>query len=302
MKGRERNDLNWAVEGESWPNRAASRFVEAGGIKWHVQVAGDGPVLLLLHGTASSTHSWRDLLPLLAERFTVVAPDFPDHAFTIAQVGYKPDMASFALSVTSLLRTLELKPVMAVGHSAGAAVAVRMAIDGLESAQELRGIVGINAALRPFQGAPGKLFPSMARMLFANPIAPRLFAWGASDLTRVERLIRGSGSTIDDESLALYHRLMRSQTHIAGALGMMAHWNLDRFERRLGELDLPLLLLVGNKDLAVPPSDAKVVERLAPKAKRKLLANLGHLAHEEDAAQIAQIIKDFAAEVQVAAG
>lgn len=298
MKGKERNDLNWAVEGETWPNRAASRFVEAGGIKWHVQVAGEGPVLLLLHGTASSTHSWRDLLPLLAEDFTVLAPDFPDHGFTLAQVGYKPDMASFALSITSLLRKLELWPELAVGHSAGAAVALRMAIDGLESAQRLKGVVGVNAALRPFQGAPGKLFPSMARLLFANPVTPRLFAWGASDLSRVERLIRGSGSTIDAESLALYQRLMRSQTHIAGALGMMAHWDLDRFEQRLGEVKLPLLLLAGDKDLAVPPSDAKVVEGLVPTATRKLLPNLGHLAHEEDPGQIASLIKDFAVQVR----
>ena len=58
---------------------ALALTVAAGGLRWHVQVAGDGPVLLLLHGTGAATHSWRDLLPLLAERFTVVAPDLPGH-------------------------------------------------------------------------------------------------------------------------------------------------------------------------------------------------------------------------------
>src|SRR5206468_2126887 len=60
-----------------WPNRAASLAVEAGGLRWHVQRAGHGPVLLLLHGTGAATHTWRDLLPLLATDFTVVAPDLP---------------------------------------------------------------------------------------------------------------------------------------------------------------------------------------------------------------------------------
>ena len=40
----------WDVEGRDWPNRAASRFVDAGQLRWHVQVMGEGPVLLLLHG------------------------------------------------------------------------------------------------------------------------------------------------------------------------------------------------------------------------------------------------------------
>ena len=74
--------LNWERDGRDWPNRAFSRFVQAGGLRWHVQVMGQGPVVLLLHGTGASTHSLRDLAPLLAEHFTVVAPDLPGHGFT----------------------------------------------------------------------------------------------------------------------------------------------------------------------------------------------------------------------------
>lgn len=55
--------LAWDRDGRDWPNRAASRFVEVGGIHWHVQQLGQGPVLLLLHGTGAATHSWRDIAP-----------------------------------------------------------------------------------------------------------------------------------------------------------------------------------------------------------------------------------------------
>ena len=72
----------WEREGRDWPNRTYSRFVQAARLRWHVQLMGDGPALLLLHGTGAATHSWRALAPLLAERFTVVAPDLPGHGFT----------------------------------------------------------------------------------------------------------------------------------------------------------------------------------------------------------------------------
>jgi len=52
----------------SWPNHEISRMVEAAGMRWHVQQAGSGPVLLLLHGTGASAHSWRDVVPRLIAR------------------------------------------------------------------------------------------------------------------------------------------------------------------------------------------------------------------------------------------
>ena len=73
---------DWDEDGRDWPNREASRVVSAGGLRWHVQVLGTGPTLLLVHGTGAATHSWRDLAPRLARRFTIVAPDLPGHGFT----------------------------------------------------------------------------------------------------------------------------------------------------------------------------------------------------------------------------
>ena len=65
-----------------WLNVAICAAVARGPIRWHVQRMGAGPALLLLHGTGAATHSWRALAPLLAEHFTVVAPDLPGHGFT----------------------------------------------------------------------------------------------------------------------------------------------------------------------------------------------------------------------------
>ena len=70
--------LQAADLGADWPHMDLSRFVQTPGVRWHVQIAGSGPVLVLLHGAGASTHTWRDLLPALSADFTVVCPDLPD--------------------------------------------------------------------------------------------------------------------------------------------------------------------------------------------------------------------------------
>ena len=118
--------MQWHVSGLTWPNRAASSFVEAGGLRWHVQQAGTGPTLLLLHGTGAATHSWRGLFPLLAQHFAVIAPDLPGHGFTTAPLPAAHSLPSFAALIAALLAKLEAQPALVVGHSAGAAIAARM--------------------------------------------------------------------------------------------------------------------------------------------------------------------------------
>ena len=97
--------LMWEHDGRDWPNRSASRFIWASGLEWHAQVAGDGPTLLLLHGTGASSHSWRDLFPALAQRFYVVAPDLPGHGFTRASSSNKYGLEGMAKGVADLLRS-----------------------------------------------------------------------------------------------------------------------------------------------------------------------------------------------------
>jgi magnesium chelatase accessory protein len=279
------------VEGADWPNRASSRFVEAGGLRWHVQAMGEGPVLLLLHGTAAATHSWRGLAPLLARHFTVIAPDLPGHGFTDTPDAMSlPGLAALA---GQLVEALGQPPQMVVGHSAGAAIAVRAALDGHIAP---RAIVGIGAALLPFPGALAMLFPAMARMLFANPFVPHLFAMRVRVPGEVERfLARSTGSTIDAEGLAHYERLFRSPAHVGGALAMMAGWDLIPLERDLPRLRVPLALIHGTRDKTVPPSVSERVAKLVPTAELFPIPGLGHLAHEEQPGRIADILMALAA-------
>jgi magnesium chelatase accessory protein len=288
--------LSWERDRRDWPNSAASRFVRAGGLRWHVQQMGGGPVVLLVHGTGSSTHSWRDLAPLLARNFTVVAADLPGHGFTEQASPGLLSLPGMARGLHQLLRTLDLKPVLAVGHSAGAAIIIRMSLDGLLGT---RGLVSLNGALWPFQGVVSHLFSPFAKLLVSNPLVPRLFAWRASDRSAVERLIKNTGSTLDRRGIELYQRLVSSPDHVAAALGMMANWNLESLARDLPRLEPQLVLVAAGNDRTVPSEQSFRVRDLLPSSRVEYLRGLGHLAHEERPADIAKIIIRLAASLDL---
>jgi len=284
---------HWEREGVGWPHREASRFVSAGGLRWHVQAMGEGPGVLLLHGAGAATHSWRGLLPLLARRFRVVAPDLPGHGFTETPSGVPLSLPGMARRLAALLGALKFEPELAVGHSAGAAVALRMALDG---AFRGRAVIAVNGALTPFPGVVAPLFKGVARALFANPVAALIAAGRARDPARVARLIEGTGSRLDPEGVELYARLFATPGHVASTLGMMAHWDLEALGRDLPRLKTPLVLVVGDRDAAVPPRTARQVRALIPRTEIVTLPGLGHLAHEERPDLAAAIVERVARE------
>jgi magnesium chelatase accessory protein len=284
--------LDWARDGADWPNRESSRFIEAGGLRWHVQVAGSGPVLLLLHGTSASTHSFGGLFPLLAERFTVVSPDLPGHAFTGTPPPQEICLTCMASQLGALLRVLELEPEIGVGHSAGAAVLVQMALDRLI---EPRLIVSLSGALMPLRGLAGKWFSPAAKLFARNSFLPKFFANGArKDPKGVQRLADSTGSKLTERDIAFYRRLIASPGHLAAALNMMANWDLEPLARDLPELEPELLLVAFGNDQTVPPAEAERVLAVHPGARMRLVGGFGHLAHEEDPAAVAELIFEAA--------
>lgn len=274
MSGR----LRWEVEGRDWPLREASAFVEAAGLRWHVQTLGDGPVVVLLHGTGASTHSWRDVAPLLADRHRVVSVDLPGHGFTTGRPHGVLTLMGMARALAQLFAQLGHRPALVAGHSAGAAIAVQLALDGATDAP----IVGFAPALLPFAGVAGPIFSGLAGLVFANPLSAHLIAGIARDPQRVARfLARSTGSAIDPAGVALYRRLFASPDHCRGAMAMMAGWNLNALARDLPRLPVPLHVVHGSRDTAIPTSNARSATAKARDGRFELISGLGHLLHEE---------------------
>ena len=277
---------SFAREGADWPLRAHSRFVEAGGLRWHVQRLGAGPKWLLLHGAGGATHSWRDLAPRLAERFEVLAMDLPGHGFTAPGKRDDVTLPGMAKAVAALLAAEDFAPEGVLAHSAGAAIAAQMCLTGAISPARL---VGLNPALTPFPGLAGALFPPLARLMSFNPLWPRLFAWSA-DREAVARLVAGMGSRLDARGLDLYARLFAKAGHCAGALDMMANWRLEDLNAGLDGLTPAVTFVTGLKDRAVPPADARRLATRLPGARLVELPGLGHLAHEEKPEAVAALV------------
>jgi magnesium chelatase accessory protein len=192
-------------------------------------------------------------------------------------------------ALDALLTVLDLKPYAAVAHSAGAAVALRLRLQGRIGEG---GVVALNGALRPFPGASAHIFPTLAKLLVLNPLAVQMFAWRAGMPGAVAKLIEGTGSYIDPVGLKAYAALFATTGHVAGALGMMSSWNLQPLLADLPSLPAPLTLIVGEMDLAVPPNVADEVIAKVPHARKIALPGLGHLAHEEAPGQVAALICD----------
>ncbi len=279
--------LVWQRDGRDWPNREASQFIHAAGFCWHVQRAGTGQTILLLHGSGASTHSWEGLFPLLAQHFDVIAPDLPGQGFSQEPPARAFSLPGMAQAVADLLRKLDVAPQIIIGHSAGAAVAVRMSLDKLCAP---RAIIGVNAALLPFEDLTGPIYAGMAKLLAMNPLVPWAFANLARRGATVERLIQETGSRISDRGLALYGRLAGTTSHVAATLRMMANWNLGELERDLPKLQTPLHLITGSRDRTIAPARALEICKRVPHCDVISLPGLGHLAHEEQPALLAEHI------------
>ncbi len=277
----------WERDGQDWPHREASRFVTAAGIRWHIQQFGSGPPALLVHGTGAASHTWRALAPLLARQFALTVVDLPGHGFTELPHFARMALPTMAADLGALLQTLDVTPSLVIGHSAGAAILVRMCLDGQLTPQRL---ISLNGALLPFAGAAGAIFPVMAKLLAISPLVPQIVAWHGYDHRAIERLVQSTGSTLDARGIELYARLIRRTGHVQGVLAMMANWDLAPLAADLCRLTVPILLVVAEHDRTVAPSEAEQVLRRLPDAYLLRLPGLGHLAHEEAPAAVFRVI------------
>lgn len=249
------------------------------------------PTALLLHGTGASVHSWAPLMPLLAEDFALTAMDLPRHAFTKGHPAEVMSLPRMATEIAKLTASLSLKPDIIIGHSAGAALALQLALDHGYTGP----IVGLNSAMRPFPGPAAQIFPAVAKLLFINPLVPRIFSKMATFSKEAERfLYRSTGSKIGAQGMACYEALFANSHHTKGGLSMMANWDLPTLKTRMGEVTNPILLVHSDKDAAIPLDWAREVNSWLPTAELTVLKGLGHLAHEEAPERVHAPIIQFA--------
>lgn len=275
----------------AWPNREQSIFACAAGIRWHVQEMGSGTPLLLLHGTGSASLSWRDVMPALARNYRVLSVDLPGHGLTSHVEPQRMSLAAMSEALGELLAAVDAKPKIIVGHSAGMAIALRLALDGHVQPSRL---IGLNAALLPYRGPLAQAFGGLARLFASLPFLPAVVARRAADEEAIRRLLEGTGSTLDRAGVALYQRLFADEEHVRSTLAMMANWNLGSLLDDIGPLSPRIHLIVAEGDRAVAPSQTAVLRERHSEIGVTRMPALGHLAHEERPKKTARLIRAIA--------
>jgi magnesium chelatase accessory protein len=261
--------------------------VRIGAVDWYAEMSGEGPDVLLVHGTAASSHSWRKVVPLLTDRFRVLNVDLPGHGQSVAHATSAMSLAGMTGALDGFLEQVEFKPAIVVGHSAGAVILARLCA---RSAYHPERLISFNGAFFPFSGAAGALFSPIAKLIALTPFLPNLLSTMATRQT-VEKLLRDTGSDLSTEDVDAYFALFKKPSHVAAALDMMANWDLSGVEKDLAALKAKCILVAGAKDSTVPPDSANRAAGFCVKASVSILPGLGHLLHEERPALAAAIIR-----------
>jgi len=262
--------------------------VRSGATRWRLYRAGQGPRMLLLHGTGSSGGSWSRIADLLSYDFEVLAPDLPGHGGSGTLACGRAGLDEFAQAVSALLDDLRAPPDLIVGHSAGAAIGARIALDLRSGGIP---VISVNGALRPLTGWTAAAFVPLARLLGRNSLLPGFVATlVAADPRSVKRLLDSTGSNVDAAMLALYESLMRNRSHLAGTLRMLSRWDLRDLVADLPRLGARLTLVAGLEDRTVPAQHAHWAHALVPGSSLVSLPGLGHLAHEEAPEVVARVV------------
>lgn len=268
-----------------WPAREHSRALFAAGIDWHVLLAGRGPLVLLLHGSGGSSHSFAPMLPALAARATVVVPDLPGHGFTRGAAFDHLTLPALREALAALLGALKLKaPVLVVGHSAGAALALRWALD---APTPPRAVLGFAPSLVPPPPQYGQWLAPFVHPIATSAPVTSLLAWMAGPTGLIDGLLASTGSRLPPAQRAAYRRLFADPAHVRGAMSFMAAADLPALLPACGALPCEVDFVLGERDRWIPPRPlGAVIARHLPQARVSHWPG-GHLLHEEEPARAA---------------
>lgn len=270
-------------------------FINAGGVRWHVVTAGEGPVVILSAGYPQSWYAWRHVVPLLAQHHTVVAIDLPGQGDSgPSPVGY--ESWEIAGLVTELLNALNLERVTFVGHDIGAWIGFALGYrspDRLDALALVDGnIAGINLDLDDDGGYGGWHFifqrvPDLPEVLLVGH-ERSVIEWFSTRMTRHRSELIHTSADLDE-----YARAYSRPTSLTGMLGYYraVPANAALAKSLNDPLPMPVLALSGGRSgsMDLPQSLASRVQHLTS----IVLENTGHYVPEERPAEVAAAIAEL---------
>ena len=271
------------------------QYVVVHGYRRAFRVSGSGPALLLLHGLACDSSTWADVIPTLAEHYTVIAPDLLGHGESD-----KPDadysLGGYANGMRDLLTILGIDKVTVVGHSFGGGVAMQFAYQFPDRTERvvLVSTGGLGREVTPlirFLTVPGSGLAIGAATM--RPWRP-LISGGLRSLSRLP--LRATRDL--DEVATIYEALadpaqraavQRVTSHVLNWRGQYVTMTDRSYLARL----MPVLVIRGLDDMVIPSSHAELGPTLVSDV--HVLADSGHFPHKDHPEDFCRIVMEFIA-------
>ena len=272
-------------------NPEIARDIVAAGIRTNYHDVGDGPPVLLIHGSGpgvSAWANWRLLLPDLSRQARVIAPDMVGFGFTERPAGQRYDMPAWIAQSVGLLDALGIERCDLVGNSFGGALALALAMAHPQRVRRLvlMGSVGVPFPITPGLDAVWGYEPSLQRMRELLDI----FAWDRS--------------LVNDELARLRHaasiRPGFQESFAAMFPAPRQRW-VDAMASRESDIRaLPHQTLVvhGREDRVIPLSNSLTLASWIPRAQLHVYGQCGHWTQIEHASRFARLVGDFLAEAE----
>jgi pimeloyl-ACP methyl ester carboxylesterase len=256
--------------------------------------AGEGPVLLLIHGIAGSSRAWTEVMPLLAQDFTVVAPDLIGHGESAKPLG-DYSLGAHASGLRDLLAMLGIERATLVGQSLGGGVAMQLAYQHPEICERLvlvdSGGLGreVSWVLRALT-LPGAeflmpiLFPPFVRAS-GNMVARFLYDLGLRSVGAAESW-RAYASLTESANRDAFVRTVRAVIDPGGQ-------SVSARDRLYLTANIPTLVIWGDRDGIIPVDHAYATHEALPNSRLEIIEGVGHFPHVEAPERFAQVLRDF---------
>ena len=271
------------------------RRVSLHGHKIAYRQAGDGPVVVLIHGITSDSSTWSRVMPYLARRFTVVAPDLIGHGASAKPRG-DYSLGAHASGLRDLLLTLGHDRATFVGHSLGGGIAMQFSYQFPEMCERLvlvdsGGLGREGSPLLRAATLPGSelVLPVLAatRLLDAGRLASGLLARvGLQVGTDLEQMARGHATLSDPATRAAFLHTLRSVVEPSGQ-------RVDASDRLYLAKHIPLLLIWGERDTIIPVAHGRASRTRVPGSRLEVFPRSGHFPQLDEPERFLDVLGDF---------
>lgn len=270
------------------------KYLELHGNRLAYQDEGQGDAILLLHGMAGSSQTWRSVIRPLSRKYRVIAPDLLGHGSS-AKPRSDYSLGAFAVLLRDLLDELGVARATIVGHSLGGGVAMQFVYQHPDYCERLV-LIG-SGGLGPDVGWTLRLLSAPGAELIMPIIAPqpvltageKVRSWFAKmgiESPRGGEIWNAYSSFSDAETRQAFLRTLRSVVDYRG----QAVSALNRLNVRA---DMPIMAIWGEQDAIIPVQHAYAALEARPDARIEVMPGVGHFPQVERPTEVVDLIDDF---------